>query len=162
MTYVRKQAKSLFFKRIRKQVSILTAVNICNTMIKPHFVYCSIILITFCTAHQSERLQKLRNRTIIIILKVNRYTSIHFMLDLLKWLNVEQWLKLNALHFIHKITNGEAPEDITEHVSYVSDSQPYHLRNAKHFRIEREALSCVMQRSLFYKGCQRYKLRCIL
>lgn len=147
--------KISFFKRIRNQVSILTAVNIYNTMIKPHFEYGSTILFTCCTAHQIERLQKLQNRAMRIILKVNRYTSIHFMLESLKWLNVEQRLKLNTLNFIHRIKNGEAPEYLTEQISYVGDSQPYHLRNAEHFRIER-VTSSAMQRSLFYKGFQLY------
>ena len=40
----------------------------------------------------------------------------------LKWLNVEQRLKLNTLNFIHRIENGEAPEYITEQVSCVRDS----------------------------------------
>ena len=66
------------------------------TMIKSHFEYGSSILFTCCTAHKIERLRKLQNRPMKIILKVNRYISIHFMLESLKWLNVQQRLKLNT------------------------------------------------------------------
>ena len=54
------------------------------------------------------------------------------MLESIKLLKVEQRLKLNTLNFMHRIKNGEAPEYITEQVSYVRDSQPHHLRNAEH------------------------------
>ena len=91
-------------------------------MINPHFKYDSTTLFTCCTANQIERLQKLQNTAMRIVLKVNRYTSIHYMLESLKWLNVEQQLKLNTPNFIYKIKNGEAPEYIIEQVSYVRDS----------------------------------------
>ena len=96
-------------------------------MIKPHFEYGSTILFTCCTAHQIGRLQKLQLRAMRIILNVNRCTSIHFMMESLKQLNVEQRLKLNTQHFIRITQNGETPEYITEQVLYVRNSQPYHL-----------------------------------
>ena len=49
------------------------------------------------------------------------------MLELLKW---------NILNFIRKIKNGKATEYLIEQVSRVRDSQPSHLRNAEHLRIE--------------------------
>lgn len=77
------------------------------------------------------------------------------MLETLKWLNIKQRIELNTINFIHKIKMGEAPEYLTEQLTYVRDVQPYQLRNAEHFRIERVATSA-MQRSLFYKGLQLY------
>ena len=48
--------------------------------------------------------------------------SIHFMLESLKWLNIEQRLKFNTLHFIHTIKNDGALEYINEQVAYMRDS----------------------------------------
>lgn len=144
-----------FFKRVRKQISILTAINIYNTIIKPHFEFGSTILYTCCTAHQLERLQKMQNRAMRIILKCSRYTSTHFMLESLKWLNIRQRLKLNTLKFIRKMRRNEAPEYLTEQIIYVKEAQPYQLRNMEHFRIARVSTTA-MQRSLFYKGLQLY------
>lgn len=77
------------------------------------------------------------------------------MLESLKWLNIEQRLKLNTITFIQKIKRGEAPEYLTEQIIYVRDAQPYQLRNMDNFRIERVATTST-QRSLFYKGLQLY------
>lgn len=149
--------KISFFKRIRKRVSILTSINIYNTIIRPHFEFCSTILYTCCTAGQIERLQKLQNKAMRTILKLNRYTSINFMLTTLKWLNIKQRLELSTISFIQKLKKGEAPEYLTEQITYVREAQPYQLRNSENFRIERVSTSA-MQRSLFFKGLQLYNL----
>ena len=113
-----------FFKRVRNKVSILTAINIYNTMIKPHFEYCSIIIFTCCSDNQKNRQQNLQNKAMSSILKCNRFTSIVYMLDTLKLLNVKQRLQLNATLFIQKIKMGCAPEYLTEKITYVGDVQP--------------------------------------
>lgn len=77
------------------------------------------------------------------------------MLDTLKWLNVIQRLKFNTLIFIQKLKNGNSAEYLTRQLQYVGEVQPYNLRNAEDFRIQRVATSA-MQKSLFYKGLQLY------
>lgn len=144
-----------FFKRIRNRVSILTAINIYNTIIKPHFEFGSTILYTCCTNLQIERLQKLQNRAMRSIIKCNRLTPIQFMLDTLKWLNIKQRLQLNTFTFIHKMKTGNAPEYLTEQLRYVNESQPYNLRNANDFRIHR-AINNTTKRCLLYKGLQLF------
>ena len=91
------------------------------------------------------------------ILKCNRYTSIEYMLDTFKWLNVKQRLQLNTIVFIQKIKMGCAPEYLTEQLRYAGEVQPYNLRNASDFRPSR-ADSNVMQRSLFSKGLKLYNM----
>lgn len=85
------------------------------------------------------------------ILKCNRYTPIQLMLDALKWLNIKQRLTLNTLKFVFKMKQGKAPKYLCEEIKYVGESQPYDLRNASDFRIQR-ATSTTTQRSLFFKG----------
>lgn len=77
------------------------------------------------------------------------------MLDTLKWLNIKQRLALNTLNFIHKIKYGNAPEYLCDQIKYVSEVQPYGLRNADNFRLKR-ATTTAGQRSLFYKGLKLY------
>lgn len=146
-----------FFKRIRKQISIFTAINIYNTIIKPHFEYGSTILYTCCTITQIERLQKLQNKAMRAILKCNRYTPITAMLDALQWLNVKQRLEFNTLIFIQKMKKGDAPDYLTDQIKYVRDVQPYSLRNDENFRLQHMATTA-MQRSLFYKGLKLYNM----
>lgn len=146
-----------FFKRIRNKISILTAINIYNTTIKPHFEFGSTILYTCCTSTQIERLQKLQNKAMRSILKCNIYTPIESMLNALKWLNIKQRLEMNTLHFIQKMKTGNAPEYLIEQLNYVREIQPYHLRNADNFRLPKAATTA-MQRSLFYKGLHLYNM----
>ena len=50
---------------------------------------------------------------------------------------------------------GEAPEYLTEQLKYVGEAQPYRLRNAKNFILQR-ADTNAMQKSLYYKGLNMY------
>lgn len=140
-----------FFKRIRNKISKTTAINIYNTIIKPHFEFGSTIIYTCCNINQIERMQKLQNKAMRIILKCNRYTHINEMLGSLKWMNVKQRLELNTLNFIKKMKQGDAPEYLCEQIKYVGEVQPYGLRNAEDFRIQR-VTTTHMQNTLFYKG----------
>lgn len=146
-----------FFKRLRNKVTILTAINIYNTMIKPHFEYGSTVLYTCCSLQQQARLQKLQNKAMRSILKCNRFTSIRYMLDALKWLDIKQRLQLNTICFIQKIKMGNAPECLLEQIRYVGDIQPYNLRNALDFRPQRADTNS-MQKSLFSKGLKLYNM----
>lgn len=144
-----------FFKRLRSKISIITAINIYNTIIKPHFEFGSTIIYTCCTDQQISRLQKLQNRAMRCILRCNRYAPINYMLNCLKWLNIRQRLKLNTLVFIQKMKMGDAPQYLCEQLIYVGDVQPYNLRNSEHFRLQ-QISNNTMQRSLFYKGLNEY------
>lgn len=146
-----------FFRRLRNKVSIMTAINIYNVIIKPHFEFGSTILYSYCTKSQIERLQKLQNKAMRSILKCNRYTSVQFMLSSLKWLDIQQRLELNTLNFIQKMKMGNAPQYLCDQLEYVGEIQPYGLRNADNFRLQRVSTSA-MQRSLFYKGLNMYNM----
>lgn len=144
-----------FLRRIRNTISTITAINIYNTIIKPHFEFGSTILYTCCLESQIERMQKLQNKAMRTILKCNRYTPIYVMLNTLRWLNIKQRLELNTLNFIQKMKTGEAPDYLCEQIKYVGDVQPYELRNSENFRLQR-VTSTAMQRSLFYKGLKLF------
>ena len=70
-------------------------------MIKPHFKFGSTIMYSCYTNQQIERLQRLQNKAIRLILRCNKFTSTEYMLESLKCLNVKR-LKLNTLNFIKK------------------------------------------------------------
>ena len=65
-----------FFKRLRNKFSKLNSINIYNTMLKPHFEYGSTILYKCCSKQQLKRLQKLQNKALRSILRLNRFTPI--------------------------------------------------------------------------------------
>ena len=79
------------------------------------------------------------------------------MLNYLKWLNIRQRLELNTLIFIYKMRRGDAPQYLCERLSYVGEVQPYNLRNAIDFRLQR-ARSSAVQKTLFYMGLYLFNL----
>lgn len=126
--------KLYFFSKIRKNLSVLSAIKIFNVMIRPHFEYCSSILFMF-NAEMMNRLQKLQNRGMRIILKVSRYTSKSHMLRTLKWMSVSQRIKMNVLIMVFKIKHKIMPSYLTDRLTYVEDVQHYYLRNIWDFRL---------------------------
>ena len=104
----------VFFRRIRNRMPIITSINIYNTIIKPHFEFGATILYSCCSDQQIIRLQKLQNKAMRAILKVNRLTSTSWMLDTLKCLNIKERLQINTIYFIRKMKIGDAPDYLTE------------------------------------------------
>ena len=110
------QKKLGFFKRIRNKINI-TAINIYNGMIKPHFEFGSTIIYTYFTTQQLNRLQKLQNRAIRSIPKCNRYLPIDNMFNYLKWLNIRKRDEIYTLIFIYKIRTGDVPQEFIRNVN---------------------------------------------
>ncbi|XP_055388140.1 uncharacterized protein LOC129616511 [Condylostylus longicornis] len=79
-----------FLARIRKSVSEKCAVMLYNSLILPHIDYCSSILF-ICSEEKRNKLQKLQNRAMRIILKVNKRTSIKFELRRRKLQFAKRW-----------------------------------------------------------------------
>lgn len=149
--YVKKIAKKVgFLRRIRNEVSTLSAIKIFNVIIKPHFEYCSTVLF-LCNDSMMQRLQLLQNKAMRCILKCNRYVSINVMLNTLKWLSVKQRIVMNVLVFVHKIKYNLLPQYLSKYVKYISDVQPYSLRNMNDIRLP-NLLTARSQNSLIYKG----------
>ena len=126
---IKKVSKKVYFlSRIRNKISTISAINIFNVMVKPHFEYCSSILF-LCSDYALLNLQRIQNRAMRIILKYNRYISIVFMLNMLQWLSVKQRILVNVLSFVFKIKNDLLPSYLKKYIRYVGEAQPYHLRN---------------------------------
>lgn len=139
-----------FFRRIRNRVAIISAINIYNVLIKPHFEYCSTILFMM-NQSSASLLQKLQNKAMRIILRCNVLTPIRNMLSTLLWLSIKQRLMMNVLIFIFKIKNNMLPNYLFKYISYVRDIQPYSLRNRNDFRLINFKNNS-SQNSLVYNG----------
>ena len=135
--YKKVDKKISFFKRIRSKISKSTAINIYSTISKPYFEYGSTILFTCTSTNQLERMQKLQNRAMRIILKCDCYTYLNTLLNNLKWISIAQRLQFNTLRFVRKLKQGDAPKYLCDRIHYEGDSQPYPLRNTYDFRIQR-------------------------
>ncbi len=76
-------------KRISKKLTSKSLILLYNSLIAPHINYCSTVLFLF-NEGQLERLQKIQNRIMRLILHAPWDTHINTMLDNLKWLSVKQ------------------------------------------------------------------------
>ena len=113
-------------RRARQFIDQSTALTLYNTMVQPHFEYCSTIWMK-PNSSQIKRLQILQNRALRIVLKVDYH---HNRKDLYQRLEVDclnAKLKKDLVIIIYKILNDLFPEFLS--------SQPilklsnYNLRN---------------------------------
>lgn len=101
--------KISFLHRISDQVNDYTKVLIYKSTIALHYDYCSFLLINI-NKKCMGLLQKTQNRAMRVNLKVNKYTPIVEMLNVLCFMSVEERVKFNTCVFIYKIINNLTPE----------------------------------------------------
>lgn len=89
--------------------------NMYNTMIRPHFTYCSTNLF-LCNKTDIDKLQVQQNKTMRLILKCNRETLISDMLHKLNWLSVSQLIYL-CLSITCK--KNMLPQYLCENIRYI-------------------------------------------
>lgn len=106
-------------------------------------------------ASMIDRMQKLQNRAMRIILKRDRYTPIKIMLDKLNWLSVYQRLIYKTILYVFKIKYKLVPQYLVRNLIYVGDSQPYELRNMDNFRLP-AVNRCSAQNQIMYKGLKLF------
>lgn len=120
--------KVSFLGRISKKLDFTTKILIYITCIAPHIDYCSTILL-LNTDTELQRLQKIQNKAMRIIPKVNRYTPIKTMLDILQWQTIKQRICYNTMIMIQKIKNGTFPEYLKKELTNTCNEIEYNLRN---------------------------------
>ena len=141
-------------RRINRKTTAHSQILLYNSLISPHFDYCSTVLFLL-NKNQKGKLQKMQNKIMRLILKMKFDTSIKFMLNCLQWLSVEQRIKFNTLKFIWKMENGHLPEYMCNKLTKRSESQAYNLRNNDEFNTTNHKKKS-SQNSLFYKGVNLY------
>lgn len=140
--------------RISRKIDVETKITIYKTIIAPHLDFCSSILYLM-NEQQMNRLQKIQNKAMRIILRMNRYTNIKFMLDTLHWQSVRQRLTYNTLTMIHKINNNLLPQYLKTNLKTVHETSRYNTRNKNNFRLPFYKKSKT-QNNIFYKGVKQY------
>ena len=95
-------------RRVSKYVDQITRVTLYNTLVLPHLDYCSTIWGISIGKGDLQRLQRIQNAAMRIILQCHHRTHIRDMLNCLKWLSVEQRLRHNLCYQMWKIIHKEA------------------------------------------------------
>lgn len=149
----KKMAKKVnFFGRVSRMLDRETKITVYNTIIAPHINYCATILYLSGSTN-IDRVQKLQNKAMRIILNAYRRTHILDMLNNLKWLSVYQKLKLYVLIFIYKVKNKLLPEYLNSCIQL--REAVYVTRNVDTLRLPLYRKSAT-QNSLMYNGAKLF------
>ena len=116
-------------RRIRPLISQSTAVLVYNSLIQPHFDYCSLVW-DGLSDQLSDKLQKLQNRAARVILKANYGTSSSLLLDILKWDKLVIRRKKHKAIMMFKSLNEQAPVYLQN--LFHERSTDYDLHNSFH------------------------------
>jgi hypothetical protein len=152
MKYIQRKLyyKLAMMRRISGKLNAHTKIMLYNSLVAPHFDYCSSIL--FCLPQSKiNELQKIQNKFMRNILKVNKYARIKFMLDALKFQSVNQRLAFNSLKLLYKIENGMAPNYLKKLMKKNKSKYTYNLRRKSLYDIPHFTKE-VSQKSLFFKS----------
>lgn len=140
--------------RIGQNLSSWTRKTIYQSIIKPHFSYCSSILF-LCSNKEINDLQKKQNQAMRIILRCNKYSRIQWMLNCLEMLSVRQMIYLNTMLFIFKLLHGLMPTHLLNMCKFASDVHDYNTRYRNNFYV-RTVRTNFAQNNLFAKGLLAY------
>lgn len=143
-----------FLYRVGVFLSQFSRLLVYNTLVLPHFTYSASILY-FANKNELDRLKKLQNRAMRIILRANRYTPIRNMLIALNWLDVESYLEYHVLCLVYRIKSGLTPTYLTEKLVVNSSVHDYPTRSNDQFRVSRKNKRCT-ERALYHSGLIKF------
>ena len=136
-------------KRLRPFVSTDTAIKIYNSLIRPHFDYCSPVWDGMCGL-LNDKLQKLQNRAARVILKCGYDTSSSVLLDRLGWDNISLSFKKQKAVMMHKVVNDLTPAYLNE--MFTNTDTGYTLRNNENKLQLPKPRTDYLKRSFCYDG----------
>jgi len=140
--------------RISHNLTYFSKLLIYQTIIAPHFNYCSTILFLLSKS-ELDTLQKKQNQAMRIILRASRYTSISSMLQQLNILSVRQTVILDSLTFVFKMLHNLLPLHLLDHCRFVADIHNYNTRSSDDLYVS-TVHSNYAQNDLFHKGLVMY------
>lgn len=141
------------FGRLAKFFNFTTKINVYKTIIQPHFDYCASVLL--CANNEDiEKLQKLQNKELRIILKCKRRTSVIEMfhrLDIWKIKSVQKSIIIVAMKLVFKLRNNMAPDYLSSLIKLNNQVHTRNLRNANGIRLPKYVKSG-SQKMMLYNG----------
>jgi len=150
-------AKKIYFlNRMRKRLDKETKRILYKSLIVSQIDYCSSILF-MCNQQQMNSLQVLQNKALRAILNRNRYERVNDMLRDADLLSVQQRVNYNTMKLIYKAEHQRLPSYLCDLFTYVSNVQPYNLRNNNEFRLP-VYMSSFTQNSILFKEIQMYNV----
>ena len=113
-----------YFRIISNNLSMYSRVTVYKTIIAPHFEHCPTIML-YLNETEKSNLQKLQNRAMRIILRVNHYARISDMLDCLQVMSINQRMIYHNLLFIFKMVHKLLPKYMCDEIVFMRDIHRY-------------------------------------
>lgn len=140
--------------RISKKLNLDARKTVYNTIIRPHFDYCSTLYLN-TSREQMNSMQAIQNRAMRIVLKCEYLTPREQMLNTLNWLTIEQNIRLNTLIMIYKIKHKQVPKYITDEIKTRRDIHNMNVRNQSDFTLPKYK-TINARNSIFYEGLKMF------
>ena len=142
-----------FLRRVGRDLSNWSRKLVYNTIIAPHFTYCSTILFDINHQHVST-LQKLQNRGMRAILQCHPRTPRKDMLKELGWLSIHQQNVLQTILFIRDAISQEN-NNFQCYLKKNCDVHQYNTRRSQNFHLTHQNNKSA-QKSIFINGLKIY------
>lgn len=142
------------FRKLNHKLNAHTKIVLYKSLVSPYFDYCPTILFTLSESN-IKQLQKIQNKFMRNILKVNKYARTKFMLEALKFQSVKERLSFNTLKFFYKIEKNLLPIYLQRHLNKNNLRHQYNLRGNNLYEMGKFTKSYT-QNSIFYVGTALY------
>jgi len=115
-------------RRVKYFLPMTTLNMLCNSLVMPHFDYCSPVW-SNCSLDSQIHLQRLQNQLARTILSADIRTPINDMLDHLNWIKLDQRWSNHMLILVFKCLRNFAPDYLSSKFHFVHDVHNYSTRN---------------------------------
>jgi hypothetical protein len=146
--------KTGYLGRISKYLSQWTRKTIFNTIISPHFSYCSTLLLDL-PCKDMAILQKLQSKNMRLILQCNARTHRKDMAKTLQWMSVKQNIVFRVILFIRDILESEPNNTLNTYIVKNNNIHGYATRRANDFHMHTQK-NTTGQKSLFVNGLKLF------
>ena len=107
-------------KRIRHLIPFNILINVYDSLVQPHFNYCSVVWGN-CGSGLSEKLQKLQNRAARILMHASYDSNIDELFRALGWRKLKYQRSESAAVMMYKSLHGMTPEYLTSRFVFRND-----------------------------------------
>ena len=123
-----------------------------NSLIQPHFDYCSVIWDNLAGGLGQKLVQRMQNRAARIITGSDYYTRSSEILGSLNWINLEDRRAIQVKKVMYKTANNMVPSYLTDKFIRTSSVRinEYNLRGANHKFFVPRPLSEYRKKSFSY------------
>ena len=138
-------------KRIRHLTPFNILINVYDSLVQPHFNYCSVFWGN-CGSGLCENLQKLQNRAARILMCANYDSNIDELFRALGWRKLKYQRLESAAVMMYKSLHGMTPEYLSSRFVFRNDVTSYQLRNTENKLALPQSRTNYLKKSFSYSG----------